>query len=310
MRAYPWQKIFLFSVLFLAIAFAFVKIFKKDDYKYQLSVIAIFQNEDRFLKEWVDFYRVLGVEHFYLFNNLSEDDYLEVLHPYIQAGIVELYDWPYISQPGHEADWNKIQSAAYRQGLDLARGKSKWVALLDTDEFLFPKQKENLVAFLKDYEECSSLLVNWQIFGTSHVPRIPENRLMIETLLKQAPVQSEINTYCKSIVRPEKVKYCTNPHAVIHYPWSYSVDPNKKIFWWEYHKTRPVIIDKIRINHYWSRDEEFFYTNRLARHENWGNKKQGCMQRNAEANQLINEEILLWVPHIHQLQKNDPILSH
>jgi hypothetical protein len=309
MRIYPWKKILLFSALFFAIAIAFVKIFKKEDYKYQLSIIAIFQNEDRFLKEWLDFYRLLGVEHFYLFNNLSDDNYLEVLRPYIRAGIVELYDWPYMSQPGSQADWTKIQSAAYRQGLDLARGQSKWVAILDTDEFMFPKHKENLIDFLKDYEECSAILVNWQLFGTSHVLRIPDNQLMIETLIMQSPVQTEANTYCKSIVRPESVKYCLDPHSVIHYPWSYSVDPDKRIFVWKFHKSHPVNVDKIRINHYWSRDEEFFYTNKLARYENWGSQKQACIERNREANQLVNKDIFLWVPRLYQLQQNDPLVS-
>lgn len=309
MGTYPWKKILLYSVLYFAIAFAVIQTFKKDNYQYQLSIIAIFQNEDRFLKEWLDFYRVLGVEHFYLFNNLSEDDYQEVLKPYIQAGLVELHDWPYVSQPGNKVDWTKIQSAAYRQGLELSQGKSKWVALVDTDEFLFPTRQENLLDFLKNYEECSGILVNWQLFGTSQVSRIPDDRLMIETLIMQSPVQSEVNTCCKSIVRPEKVKYCSMPNAVVHYPWSYSVDPDKRVFLWEFHQSRPVNIDKIRINQYWSRDEEFFYTNKLTRYENWGNKKQSCVQRNEEANQLENTDILLWAPHIRHLQKNDPILS-
>lgn len=308
MQIDTWKKMLLYSALFFSIAFASIKLFKKENYPYQLSVIAIFQNEGRFLKEWLDFYRVLGVEHFYLFNNLSEDNYEEVLKPYIKAGLVELYDWPYVSQPGNESDWTAIQSAAYRKGLELANGKSKWVALVDTDEFMFPKQKDNLIEFLKDYEECSGLLINWQLFGTSHVARIPDHQLMIETLLMQSPIQAEVNKNCKSIVRPEKVKYCTNPHSVVYYAWTYSVDPDKKVFFGDFHQSRPVNIEKIRINHYWPRDEEFFYTNKLARNKNWGNKKQACVQINEEANQLINTEILLWVPRIRQLQKNDPIL--
>lgn len=289
-------------------AFLVVKIFKHEHYQYQLSVIAIFQNEDRFLKEWLDFYRLLGVEHFYLYNNLSDDQYEKVLQPYIKAGLVELYDWPYESQPGNEIDWTNIQSAAYRQGLELTRGKSKWVALIDTDEFMFPTHKENLVEFLKDYEECSGILVNWQLFGTSHCARIPDNQLLIETLLMQTPVQSEVNTYCKSIVRPEKVKYCKDPHSVIYYPWSYSLDPNKKVFPWKFHKSHPIDIDKIRVNHYWSRDEEFFYTHKLSRYENWGNHKQTCIKRNDEANQLLNEDILQWLPQLRELQQYDPVL--
>ncbi len=302
MKKYQWKCLFISSVLFFAIALLSIKVFKKDDYPYQLSVIAIFQNEDRFLKEWLDFYRVMGVEHFYLFNNLSEDHYEKVLDPYIQAGVVELYDWPHASQPGSASDWFDIQAAAFRQGLDLAKGKSKWVALMDTDEFIFPKKKDNLIAFLKDYEECSGILVNWQLFGTSNINRIPDDQLMIETLLMQSTEDAPVNRNCKSIVRPETVKTCRRPNDVIHYPWTYSVDSDKKVFFWNFYESHPVNIKKIRINHYWSRDEEFFYTNKLARSENWGDKKQACMRLNEEANQIENREILTWVEKIRTIQ--------
>lgn len=305
MKDDQWKKILLLTVLFLCVVFASVKIFKKEDHRYKLSVLAIFQNEDRFLKEWLDFYRVLGVDHFYLYNNLSDDNYQEVLKPYINDGIVELFDWPYASQPGSEADWTRIQAAAYREGLKKAEGQSQWVAIIDTDEFMFPLNHQDLKTFIKGYENCSGLLVNWQEFGTSNVERIPDDKLMIETLLLQSPPHSKVNTFCKSIVRPEAARTCI-PHAVVYYPWTFAVDPDKRVFPWEFHQSHPVKIDKVRINHYWSRDEEFLNTNKLARYENWGNKKQACMERNKESNQVLNQEILFWVPHIHQLQNKVP----
>src|SRR4051812_43400023 len=62
--------------------------------KYKLVACAIFQNETFFLREWIEYHRIVGVEHFYLYNNLSTDNYLEILQPYIAEGIVELFDWP------------------------------------------------------------------------------------------------------------------------------------------------------------------------------------------------------------------------
>ncbi len=40
----------------------------------------------------------MGAKHFYLYNNLSQDNYLEVLQPYIESGDVELIEWPYRCQ--------------------------------------------------------------------------------------------------------------------------------------------------------------------------------------------------------------------
>lgn len=181
------------------------------------------------------------------------------------------------------------------------------MALVDTDEFLFPTKKEKLPQLLKDYEECSGIMVNWQMFGTSHVPRIPDHQFMIETLLLQSPVHCSINRNCKSVVRPETVKYCNSPHYVIHYPWTYSVDSDKNLVFGNFYEKRPVNMEKMRINHYWSKDEEFFYTNKLTRTENWGNMKEACMQRNQKANQQINKDILVWVDDMRKLQQNDPV---
>lgn len=285
-------------IAFVLIATTAIGIWTKHDHPHRLSILAIFQNEDRFLKEWIDYHRVVGVDHFYLFNNLSTDGYLEVLKPYLKAGIVELFDWPYESAWGSEPDWTRVQSAAYRHGISAAHGQTQWLAIIDTDEFLVPIQNNSLTDWLKDYENCSGILVNWQVFGTSHVKRIPDNALMIETLTLQSKTQDGMNSYCKTIVKPEAIKYCNDPHTVVYYPWTNSVDPDKNLFLWKFHASRTVKVDKIRLNHYWSRDEDFFYERKLARYEKWGDRKReaACLERNNLANQVPNTAILRFVP--------------
>ena len=49
--------------------------------KNYLALVAIFSNDGRFLKEWIEFYLIQGVEHFYLYNHLSQDNFKEVLKP-------------------------------------------------------------------------------------------------------------------------------------------------------------------------------------------------------------------------------------
>ena len=43
---------------------------------YYLSILAIFKNEAMNLKEWIEHYILNGVEHFYLINNGSTDNFL------------------------------------------------------------------------------------------------------------------------------------------------------------------------------------------------------------------------------------------
>ena len=44
---------------------------KPQDKKYNVAVCAIFKNEAPYLKEWIEFNHLVGVEHFYLYNNNS-----------------------------------------------------------------------------------------------------------------------------------------------------------------------------------------------------------------------------------------------
>ena len=61
---------------------------------YELSACAVIKNEAKYIKEWIEFHRIVGVEHFYLYNNGSTDRIYKVLRPYIRQGIVTLVEWP------------------------------------------------------------------------------------------------------------------------------------------------------------------------------------------------------------------------
>ena len=61
---------------------------------------------------------MIGIEHFYLYNNNSEDDYRTVLNPYIERGLVTLIEWPY----------NQGQIKAYKHFYDSFRQETQWVS--------------------------------------------------------------------------------------------------------------------------------------------------------------------------------------
>ena len=243
----------------------------------------IFRDEAPYLKEWIEFHRLLGVEHFYLYNNLSEDHYLEVLSPYINAGIVDLMEWNRESRS--VAEWDPIQVAAYNDGFKRAKRQSKWLAILDGDEFLFPTIENNLPKFLKQYEkkkDFGGLLVNWVVFGTSWVPKIPDDKLLIETLLLCAPTGSD---HFKSIFLTKRVSHICSPHYVVYKNGYRHFTPNGG--------SPPLIeIDKIRINHYWSRDEWFLNSFKIPRRLMWGTDSETCKLWAEASNAVPGVEIL------------------
>jgi hypothetical protein len=51
-------------------------------------------DEAPFLREWIEFHRIVGVDKFYFYSNDSKDKYKTVLKPYIASGVATLIEWP------------------------------------------------------------------------------------------------------------------------------------------------------------------------------------------------------------------------
>lgn len=135
-----------------------------------ISLCAIFKNEAPFMKEWLEYHLLMGVNHFYLYNNNSEDDYFSVLEPYIDKGIVTLNDWP--ENPG--------QLSAYTHFYNTYRHESQWVSFLDLDEFICPTKAKDIPTWLKDYEKYPVIMMYWRMFGTSGKMRHDASKLVTE----------------------------------------------------------------------------------------------------------------------------------
>lgn len=260
-------------------------------YKYNLSICAIFQQEGPYLKEWIEFHKLVGVQHFYLYNNFSMDNFRQVLEPYIRDGEVELFDWPIYAKP-NDATW---VISAYNHALTAARGKTQWLAFLDLDEFLFPIQKYTITDFLKNYDNYGGLCVNWVMFGTGNVKKIPTDGLIIEHLLLRAPHDHAENLVIKSIIQPHNVISILNQHCAKYRQGYFQVTADKKRFEGPF---APVIaLDKIRINHYWSRDEYFFHNVKIPRRLlDMGERKEICIKRNNTINKVLDTAIHKYLP--------------
>ena len=96
--------------------------------KYNVSICAIFRNEAPYLKEWIEFHKIVGIEHFYIYNNFSDDNYKEVLRPYMEDGTVDLIEWPY----------EQGQMKGYQDCLTKYSVETKWIGFIDLDEFVVP----------------------------------------------------------------------------------------------------------------------------------------------------------------------------
>lgn len=156
--------------------------------------MTVFKNEAPYLEEWLAFCLLEGVEHVLLYDNGSTDNPGGVLQPWIDAGFVELFDWP--------LHWkNGAQTKAFQNALTKLRGRSRWTAFIDIDEYLFSPTGNSVADVLRQYEDHAGVIVNWQCYGTSGHKTRPKG-LTIESYTKRARTTWARNRRVKTIVDP------------------------------------------------------------------------------------------------------------
>jgi hypothetical protein len=232
--------------------------------KYYLSIAAIFKNEAADLKEWIEYHRLLGVEHFYLYNNGSKDNYSEVLQPYVENQLVTLVEWP---DRNREA-WGtrafawvfSTQLPAYEHACHkLAKDETTWLALIDIDEFLLPIEEMTIPALLEKYKEAPGINLRWRLYGTSGVKNLPKNTLLIEALNCSSHPDYFLNEQVKTILKPDLVDgFYSSPHR------SHLKNGQQAV---------EVLANEARINHYINKTEDYFYNKKIKNKERMDNTK-------------------------------------
>jgi hypothetical protein len=209
-----------------------------------LTVVAVLKDEAKNLREWLEFHRAVGVEHFYLYDNGSTDG---------TKVICEQYDD--ITYSYNTMDM--CQMSCYFNALTAYRDQAKWMAFIDLDEFLFAP-KGNLKERLKDYEQFPGIAVNEVFYGSNG----HETRPAGGVLLNYTKRRKEVDKHVKSICQPHAT-LCSafNPHSFI-YTQGTAVNENKQPCGGPFNE--PATADVFRINHYWVKSKEE-YERKLTR---------------------------------------------
>lgn len=266
---------------------------RHDKRRGELAIAAVFRDEGDWLKEWIEYHRLVGVSHFYLYNNCSSDQFWSILKPYVDKGIVELFDVPfdsYVFQDG-AVTHNLVQVTCYNHALSLAR--SDWLAVIDLDEFICPVVDADIPAALKRYHYAAGIMVYWQIYGTAGVGDLEPDELLIEKLMFKMP--NGKSGLFKSIIRP-KGAICLDPHYCVTSK-GITVAPDHRMF--SHHlQFEQLPIDVLRINHYTYRTESYYYNVKSQRRARWGDcpSHEEQKERLESANQEYDPVMQRFIP--------------
>jgi hypothetical protein len=222
-------------------------------YKYNLSIASCFRNELPFLEEWIKYHLLIGIQHFYLANNdIDKAPANHLLLPYIKKGIVTLLPECELVF-GH---WKSIPRL-----LKLAAGKTKWLAVIDIDEFIYPqKQDFDIYPIIKEFEksEIAALGIGWCTYGSAD--QIFHQPLVTQSYLRRAYRNHPVNSTNKLIIRPEYVNECKG-HSFLFRDGNVvntlfnKIEINEECKY----KTKEIIWNKLRLNHYPIKSLEDFF---------------------------------------------------
>ncbi|MBV6642945.1 MAG: glycosyltransferase family 92 protein [Cyclobacteriaceae bacterium] len=217
--------------------------------KYFLTFATNFKSENPYLKEWLDYHILVGVDHFYLYDQDGGNEAKEILRPYEEKGFVTRHPWTQYDGTKYDRPTKFYQRnknhLAFTHCAATYRKDFQWVMKIDVDEFLYPLNDQ-------------TSLLNWinsvdvkKIKGCK-IPRINFG----SNGLEQTPKQGVLKSYTKRERSYSDHKDLANGDFLSDNRFAYSAH------WWNYKvfKTGRFLSDTEdigwRINHYYIKSRE------------------------------------------------------
>ena len=262
-------KLILFSKFFIIIPFIYFSYFSK---KYDLflkkkvqalkvCICTLAKNENKYINEFVEFYKNYGVDKIYLFDNndIDGERFDNVIGKYIKNKFVEVIDWRGING---NSSYYGIMDSCYQQYHNLY----DWLIFYEIDEFLYLKNYKNVKSYLirNKFNKCESIQLNWVHMSDNNYLYY-ENKSLSERFPKKGKnvlkhhsngicyIKTMIKGHLKNInithnhYLSEKVKACDGFGRKINYVGILSLRPDYDNYYIKHYYGKSVqeFVDKI-----------------------------------------------------------------
>eukprot|EP01061_Rhynchopus_euleeides_P041288 TRINITY_DN7165_c1_g1_i1.p1 TRINITY_DN7165_c1_g1~~TRINITY_DN7165_c1_g1_i1.p1 ORF type:complete len:503 (+),score=44.41 TRINITY_DN7165_c1_g1_i1:81-1511(+) len=136
---------------------------------FTLGICSSVKDDARWLVEWIEFHRMVGVEKFFIIDDGSTDATARILRHYELLGVVAVVPGSVPKGDERCAYPNARDSAYVARCYDHAAPHLDWMVIMDSDEYLYPRTG----CSVRDYvtRECSAqsshVVLYWEMFGSS-----------------------------------------------------------------------------------------------------------------------------------------------
>ena len=209
---------------------------------YLLSLLAIFKNETMNLQIWLDHYIWQGVEHFYLIDNGSTDNPLDILQKYIDNGIVSYFYRP--------KQFDQLEHYRFIFDSENLKRTTRWLIIADLDEFFYGL-KTRISAMLSTFIKVDVIYCNWLMFGSSGLIEHPPD-IRISLINRD----SNFHPNKKYIFKPTSI--ASSQQIFIHHIQESNNNHNKRLISLN---ANPFI----HLNHYPIQSKQYFEKVKMCR---------------------------------------------
>ena len=223
-----YQKyIHLFNKIILILFFTFFFLHAKSQNEYKnkikyksnttVCICAIGKKENLYIKEFVQYYKKLGYNHIFLYDNndINDERFEEVIQNEINEDFVSI-----INYRGYRGMINKPQLDAYIDCYEKNNKNYSWLSFYDIDEFLELKPNNITIQEFLDnerYKKCQNIKINWVEYTDNDLIHY-ENKSVIERFTSKS-----LNNY-------EKIHIKSTPRGNLsHNYWNNSWNPHSSV---------------------------------------------------------------------------------
>lgn len=201
------------------------------------AVILLIKDENRYLKEWLDWHLNIGFEHVYIYDNGEKDHVKDVVDLYAaeMQQKITVIDWT-----GHHTH---IQQDAYNHFLSNHKADVRWGLFIDSDEFLRFTDGEttDVNTFLRSYEDYTEVW-GYEVEYDANGQETYEDKPVRERFTRQTDVREGF--YWKNFIQVNRID-----SFLMHYAY---YDESKHLLFKDEQSNQDLFV----IDHYYTKSWE------------------------------------------------------
>ena len=215
--------------------------------KTKVAMCTLAKRENRYLKDFIQFYLKLGYNHIYFYDNNEIGDEaitdLDIVKEGIKNGYITVIDF--------KVREGNFQATSYSDCYEKYNMLYDWISFFDVDEYLMLEPKGVTIQEFMDsprYNNCELVKFNWKIYTDND-----QLDYIDQPMTKRFPIESKFTTenrHVKSIARGKldlkRIRNNGSPHSVFSEieacsvsgkktDWKYYIYPPDYQFGWLNH---------------------------------------------------------------------------